>query len=51
MNKQKIKLGLRVMWFGLKERAYDALNVTLPIFIVTGILVACVRFWMWVFFG
>ncbi len=48
-NKQRMKLGARVMWFNAVERWHDFVNILLPIFMVTGLLVACLRFWMWVF--
>lgn len=48
MNKKKIKHGLRSLRFAMEERFYDFLNVLLPIFMVSGLLVACFKFWFWV---
>jgi len=49
MSKRKVKLGLRQMRFELVERWYDFINVLWPIFMVSGLLVACFKFWIWVF--
>lgn len=48
MSKRKVKLGLRQMRFALVERWYDFVNVLWPIFMVSGLLVACFKFWWWV---
>ena len=41
----------RIWWRTLKllakERAYDIAAVAWPIFSVTGLLVACIKFWWW----
>lgn len=49
IRNQRIRVGLRTMRFGAIERFHDLLNVTLPIFVVSGLLAGCVRFWMWLF--
>lgn len=46
-GKDQVKLGLRSMKFTIKERWYDLVNITLPVFIMTGLLVVCVKFWIW----
>lgn len=48
MSKRKVKHGLRQMRFALVERWYDFINVLWPIFMVSGLLVACFKFWLWV---
>lgn len=48
MNKRKVKLGIRQMRFALVERWHDFVNVLWPIFMVSGLLVACLKFWWWV---
>jgi hypothetical protein len=42
------RLALRSAWFSAKERAYDLWSLTLPIFLVMGVLVLSARFWCWV---
>lgn len=41
------RLALRSVWFSAKERAYDLWSLTLPIFLVMGVLVLSARFWCW----
>lgn len=50
MNKQLMRVQWRAVKFDAIERAYDFANIALPIFLVSGLLVACFRFWLW-FFG
>lgn len=45
----RVRTGLRVIWFNTVERWHDFVNVALPVFMVSGLLVACFRFWLWVF--
>lgn len=47
-RKQLLKIHLNAIRFDLKERAFDLANISLPIFITSGILVACFKFWNWV---
>lgn len=47
IRNQKIRIGLRSMRFHAVERFHDLLNVSLPIFIVMGLLVATAKFWLW----
>lgn len=41
----------RFRWlkFELQERIYDLFSIAFPAFVVTGILMACLRFWYLVF--
>jgi len=48
-RKQLLKIQLNALRFEMKERAFDLMNISLPIFITSGIVVACVKFWLWVF--
>lgn len=45
---------LRSAWLGLKfhavERWHDLLNVIFPVFVMTGLVAVCARFWLWVLF-
>lgn len=41
------RLAFRSAWFSAKERAYDLWSMTLPIFLVMGVLVISARFWVW----
>ena len=41
------RLAFRSLWFSAKERAYDLWSMTLPIFLVMGVLVLSARFWCW----
>lgn len=41
------RLAFRSAWFSAKERAYDLWSLTLPIFLVMGVLVLSARFWCW----
>lgn len=46
-QKTLLKLHLRHLWISAKERLLDLWNIALPIFLVSGLLVACFRFWFW----
>ncbi len=46
---QRSRVGFRAMRFGAIERFHDLANIVLPIFIVSGILAGCFRFWFWLF--
>lgn len=48
-NKQRVRVGLRVVWFNTVERWHDFVNVALPVFLMSGLIVACFRFWLWLF--
>lgn len=48
-RKQLLKIHLNAIRFDLKERAFDLANISLPIFLTTGIIAACVKFWSLVF--
>lgn len=37
------------MWFNVVERWHDFLNVLWPVFFMSGLLVACFKFWLWLF--
>lgn len=47
-RKQLLKIQLNALRFDLKERAFDLANISLPIFITSGIVTACFKFWIWV---
>lgn len=50
MNRnQLLKLQLRHLKLTAWERIIDLWNISLPIFLTSGILVACFKFWLWVF--
>lgn len=49
IRNERIRIGLRTMRYNVTERFYDLVNITVPIFLVMGILVACFRFWTWLF--
>lgn len=48
VKNQRLRVGINAMRFGAIERFHDVLNVALPIFLVSGILLVCVRFWVWI---
>lgn len=48
-SKEKLRMQIRLLRLRTWDRIIDLWNITLPIFITTGLLTACVRFWMWVF--
>jgi hypothetical protein len=45
---QLLRLQLRSLRLRAWDRSIDFLNMAVPIFIVSGILVASIRFWWWV---
>lgn len=49
MTKQLLKLKLRHLAFTAWDRLTDLWNLALPIFLTSGLLVASVKFWWWVF--
>ena len=48
-RKMLVKIHLKAMWFSIRERWFDLVNISLPIFLVTGIVAGCVKFWSLVF--
>lgn len=48
MRKNLIRLQLKHMAVSAWDRILDLWNLTLPIFITSGVLVACFKFWLWV---
>lgn len=47
-KKQRIRIYFRFLMHTTKERAYDLWNIAVPIFVTSGLIVACVKFWWWV---
>lgn len=50
MNKQLIRVKWRAIWFDAVERWFDFWNIALPVFLVTGLIGVCARFWLWLLF-
>lgn len=48
-RKQLLKLQLRHLAMTAWDRLLDLWNIFLPIFLTSGLLVACFKFWLWVF--
>jgi len=48
-RKRLLKLQLRSLYLHTLDKIRDLANMVFPIFIVSGIVVACFRFWLWVF--
>lgn len=48
-KKEKLRIYSRWFLFGVKERAIDLAFVTFPVFTMTGVITACVKFWTMVF--
>ena len=48
-RKQLLKIHLTALRVDAKERAWDLVNISLPIFITTGIVAGCAKFWALVF--
>ena len=46
-RKELLRLQLRSLRLHAADRGQDFLNMAAPIFIVSGILVASVKFWWW----
>lgn len=42
------RVRLRALWLETRERAFDLLVVSLPVFIMAGVIVLSIRFWLWV---
>lgn len=49
IKNQRVRIGLIQMKIGIEERLLDAWCIFLPVFIFTGISMACFAFWFWVF--
>jgi len=45
-RKETILIHLRALKFSAWERLIDLINITFPIFVVSGIVVACFKFWL-----
>ena len=45
---QIIKLHFRSIFLNTKDRLSDLANLFIPIFIVSGLLVGCFKFWIWI---
>lgn len=48
-RKQLLRLQLRHLTLTAWDRLLDLWNLTIPIFLTSGVLVACFKFWLWVF--
>lgn len=48
-KKQLLKLQLKAIRFTIQDRFSDLVNLAIPIFITSGLIVACFKFWMAVF--
>ena len=46
---RKFKHGINLLKWHANERLFDMFNIVWPIFLVSGILVACFKFWLWLF--
>lgn len=46
-RKHLIRLQLRHLALSAWDRVMDLWNLAVPIFITSGLLVACVKFWWW----
>lgn len=46
-RKEQIRIRWRFLKIEAKDRAFDLINMALPIFITSGMVVACVKFWWW----
>lgn len=49
LKNPRLRIGLRQMRFSIIERWHDLANIFLPIFLVSGLVAGCFRFWLWVF--
>lgn len=47
-RKQLLKLHLRHLALSAWDRLLDLWNIAVPVFIVSGLIVACLKFWWWV---
>lgn len=48
-RKERLRLQLRHMRITLWDRLIDLGNLSFPIFVVSGVLVASFKFWLWIF--
>lgn len=46
-RKQLLKIQLNAFRFEMRERAFDLANISLPVFLMVGILAVSVKFWSW----
>lgn len=47
IRNQKIRVGLRAMRFSAIERFHDLVNVSIPVFLMAGVIAVAFRFWFW----
>jgi hypothetical protein len=45
-RKQLLKLQLRSLKFSIIDRLTDLRDITIPIFVTSGLIVACFKFWL-----
>ena len=50
-RKRLLKLQLRSLYLHSIDKLRDLATMVVPIFIVSGILTACFRFWIWILFA
>lgn len=48
-RKQLLRLRLRHLALSAWDRLIDLWDLTIPIFVTSGVLVGCLKFWWWVF--
>lgn len=46
-RKEQFRIRWRLLKIDTKERMHDLANMAFPIFVTSGIVVACVKFWWW----
>ena len=48
-KREQLSLQWKSLRFEMWDNLRDAFALFVPIFVVTGMFVACVRFWFWIF--
>ena len=48
-RKELLRLQLRSARLSFIDKMRDLANLAFPIFVTSGLLVACFKFWLWVF--
>lgn len=48
-NRQKLRIYRKWLWIGVRESVIDLFLIAKPVFVMTGVIAGCAKFWVWVF--
>lgn len=47
-RREQLRVQMRVLKYDMRERLFDLANIAGPVFLVSGLVVASVKLWLWV---